>query len=175
MSGPDLLVRGALATWFGGDDDPQDNGETASGVNTKGNPTLLGCALPMHGFRNVHSTVGSPIPRLPMFTKVEVTLPVKRDGSTVVVTCPLIDIGPSGYTNHPIDLTQQAFKELGGNLRDGRISVDFRILGGAAYLVSQSARKGGKSTDWEKLRGVDRRIERRMARRAALYLSKNLR
>ena len=41
----------AAATWFGGDDDPEDNGQTASGVPTKGNPTLLGCALPLNGNR----------------------------------------------------------------------------------------------------------------------------
>ena len=43
----DLIVQETTATWFGGDRDPLDNGETASGVLTRGHPDLLGCALPV--------------------------------------------------------------------------------------------------------------------------------
>lgn len=126
--GADLTVRGVLCTWFGTSLDTQDNGETASGVNTKRNPDVVGCALPMHGF-GLAATEGSPIPRIPWFTKVKVTTPA---GSWLDV--PLIDLGPARYTNHGIDLTPVAFKKLGGDLNKGIISVDFRIIGGAHYV-----------------------------------------
>lgn len=128
VDGDDIVVRNAKATWFGGASDPEDNGETASGVSTKGNPKILGCALPMDGFKAVKSTKGSPIPRLPWKMLVEVS----HNGSTLSV--PVIDIGPSKYTGHPLDLTVEAFRQLGGNLKQGVIIVDFRIKGGAKYL-----------------------------------------
>ena len=69
--GNDIAVTNVVATWFGGPDDPSDSGETASGISTRDNPNLLGCALPMDGF-NVKATDGSPIPRLPWQTAVRV-------------------------------------------------------------------------------------------------------
>src|SRR4030095_9101529 len=126
--GADLTVRGVLCTWFGTSLDKQDHGETASGVNTVKSPDVVGCALPMHGF-GLAATEGSPIPRIPWFTKVKVTTPA---GNWLDV--PLIDLGPARYTNHGIDLTPVAFKKLGGDLTKGLLSVDFRILGGAHYL-----------------------------------------
>ena len=127
--GSDLIVRGAIATWFGGANDPQDNGETASGVNTKDQPDIMGCALPMRGFPDVKSVQGSPLPRIPWHTPVYVSVPF---GITIQTT--LIDLGPSRYTNHAIDLTTHAFKQLGGDLGRGLLSVDYRIIGGANYL-----------------------------------------
>src|SRR5437763_6041987 len=62
-NGDDLLVPRAAATWFGGDADPGDNGQTASGVPTKGNPTLLGCALPLAGY-GLKSLRGAPLPMM---------------------------------------------------------------------------------------------------------------
>src|SRR5262245_4363779 len=38
VSGDDIVVRNVKATWFGGADDPEDNGETASGISTRANP-----------------------------------------------------------------------------------------------------------------------------------------
>lgn len=126
VDGNDLLIRGALASWFGGANDPEDDGQTASGVNTKKNPCLLGCALPLP---TTPVTAGSPLPHLPWNTRVLVT--AFRGPS---LTIPLIDVGPDLSTNHPIDLTTAAFVALGGHLDDGLISVDYRILGGASAL-----------------------------------------
>ena len=53
----------AAATWFGGDDDPGDNGQTASGVLTRGHPSLLGCALPLAGY-GLQSLRGTPLPMM---------------------------------------------------------------------------------------------------------------
>lgn len=129
IDGPDLLVESARATWFGGDSDPEDNGETASGVLTKGHPELLGCALPMQGFP---VTGGSPLPRLPWRTPVRVWCPrTNRE-----VTVPLIELGPSPppRANAGIDLTVAAFQALGGRLSEGVLPVRYRILGGTAHL-----------------------------------------
>jgi len=126
--GPDLVVRGVLATWFGTALDKQDNGETASGVSTLKTPDVVGCALPMHGF-GLAATEGSPLPRIPWFTKVRVGTPA---GNWLDV--PLIDLGPARYTNHGIDLTPVAFQKLGGTINKGILSVDYRVLGGAHYL-----------------------------------------
>jgi len=128
VSGADLVVRGVIATWFGTSLDKQDNGETASGVNTIKTPDVVGCALPMHGF-GLAATEGSPVPRIPWFTKIRVATP-----NAEPIDVPLIDLGPARYTNHGIDLTPVAFKKLGGDLTKGILSVDYRILGGAHYL-----------------------------------------
>ena len=123
----DLWVRNVNATWFGGDHDPDDNGETASGILTRGHPALLGCALPMQGFR---ATKGSPLPRFPWRTPVEV-----RAGARQIIV-ELIDIGPAAppLAHGVIDLTPAAFVALAGSLHVGSIRVDFRIPGGAQYL-----------------------------------------
>ena len=63
VDGDDILVQG-LATAFGGDDDPQDDGSTASGFNTKGHAGLMACSLPMRD-DNMEALRGSPIPRMP--------------------------------------------------------------------------------------------------------------
>src|SRR5262245_32429214 len=44
VDGEDLVVENVRATCFGGADDPQDSGETASGVSTKNNPGLKACS-----------------------------------------------------------------------------------------------------------------------------------
>lgn len=120
----DFLVSGN-ASWFGGGNDPDDNGETASGVKNDGsNPALMGCALPLSwDGMNVASCQGSPLPVLPWGTHVEVTA---QNGGQVTVT--LIDVGPALDKNRPIDLTVAAFQALGGNLATGIIPVTFRVL-----------------------------------------------
>jgi len=130
VDGPDLLVRGQIATWFGGDNDPQDDGSTASGINTKGNPTILGCALPVPDWGKCKATAGTPLPNIPWKTPIIVT---PYGGSSITV--PLIDVGPAESTYHGIDLTQQAFLDAGGNLKDGRLSCDYVIPGGAKFLI----------------------------------------
>ena len=129
--GDDIVVKNVNCTWFGGDDDPQDNGQTASGVVTKGHPDLLGCSLPMDGF-NHKSTNGSPIPRLPWKTHVEVTN--RANGKTITV--PLIDLGPSKFAQSKaaIDLSQAAFLALGAKKSQGVFKADYRIIGGAKHV-----------------------------------------
>ena len=146
IEGDDLVVHGARATWFGGADDPLDSGETASGISTRLHPELLGCALPMNGFR---VTGGSPLPRLPwMTTVVEVTRIV--GGQSVKV--PLIDLGPAAppRAHAAIDLTRAAFRALGGELAQGSMTVDYRIPGGALRLpraILLAARSVAKTAD----------------------------
>lgn len=127
----DLVVRNVVATWFGGVNDQRDSGQTASGISTRQDPNLLGCALPMDGF-HFHKTDGSPIPRLPWGTQVRVTN-TKLGRS---ISLPLIDLGPSKYaaSHAAIDLTETAFKLIGGNLSVGLLQVNFTILGAARYL-----------------------------------------
>jgi hypothetical protein len=127
-----ISIGPGLATWFGGDSDPQDDGTTASGVNTKGNPGLMGCALPMTDCGE-SATQGSPIPHLDWFQAVQVTN--LDTGSDIGV--PLIDIGPGRSANahakspeecHIIDLTIAAFKALGGDVNAGTMRVQVLIL-----------------------------------------------
>lgn len=147
--GADLVIDGTTATWFGGDADPDDNGETASGVRTKGNRGVMGCALPVVGGHR--STKGSPLafpapgmrPGIPWKTPVEVTYGGKS------ITVPLLDNGPakwvqnSGEGGKAIDLTPAAMAELAGtgryangNPKRGLIHpVKVRIIGGAKYVA----------------------------------------
>lgn len=143
IEGDDLVVRGARATWFGGAHDPQDSGETASGVSTRQHPELLGCALPMNGYR---LTSGSPLPNLPWRTAVEVTRPA--NGRTLRV--PLIDLGPAAppHAHAVIDLTLAAFRALGGDVRAGEMTVDFRIPGGALRLPASVLLAARSATPW---------------------------
>lgn len=136
IDGDDVVVEDVKATWFGGDDDPQDSGYTASGVVTRGKPELMGCALPViavvMGVR-YYPTADSPlavIPRIPWFIPVEVT----RDGRKVTVE--LIDNGPNvkKYPNNAIDLTKAAFTQLGGDIDEGSMIVSFRVKGAAKFF-----------------------------------------
>ncbi len=124
VDGDDIVVRGGEATWFGGADDPDDDGETASGVNTKLRPTMQGCALPL----NYGPCAGSPIPNIPWGSRVQVTYQEKT------ITVPVIDLGPARDTGNAIDLTVTAFEEFAPR-EVGKIVVDYRILGAAKRLV----------------------------------------
>ena len=138
--GNDIVVTGQIATWFGGANDPQDDGETASGVSTKANPHFFGCALPMDLFPSIPPTLvtrrnpcaGSPLPRFPWFTKVLFT---NRENGMQAQGA-LIDLGPAAppKATAAADLTRPLFVALGGNLDVGHIPVDFTILGGAKPL-----------------------------------------
>lgn len=135
--GNDIAVTNVVATWFGGPDDPSDSGETASGISTRDNPNLLGCALPMDGF-NIKATDGSPIPRLPWQTAVR----VKNLQTNTELTFPLIDLGPSKFaaSNAAIDLTKAAFSALGSDPAKGVIRVSYVIPGGAQKIPSPSVK-----------------------------------
>lgn len=124
--GDDIVIRGASGTWFGGDDDPLDNGETASGVRTKGNPGLVGFSLPMDG--RSKSTKGSPIPALPWHT------PITVSNGEVSVTGPLIDVGPAKSARDQVDMTRAAFVQF-APLRVGVVKgLTITIHGGAKFL-----------------------------------------
>jgi hypothetical protein len=131
--GNDIVVQDVSATWFGGLDDPSDNGLTASGVSTRDHPTLQGCALPLDG-ANSSRTSGSPIPKVPWQTQVR----VKNLHTGTEITVPLIDLGPSktAPSHAAIDLTKPAFVALGGNPAAGKMQVDYTILGGAKFVRS---------------------------------------
>ena len=143
IEGNDIVVDKASATWFGGASDPQDNGETSSGVSTKLHPTILGCSLPMNYQGSNQATRravgGSPIPMLPfgLFSNGKPnpngTLVSVSYGNKIQVL-PLIDIGPALYTKHAIDLTITAFTNFGVKQSIGTIPVSFRILGAAKYI-----------------------------------------
>lgn len=129
LDGGDIVCRGVLASHFGGDDDPMDSGLTASGVPTRGNPQLLGCALPLRDMGEPN-TDGSPLPKMPWFMGVRVWCP-ETNRSLVV---PLIDLGPAKWTGHAIDLTKEAFRRLGVPLARGVIRVNYRIWDGGFYI-----------------------------------------
>jgi N-acetylmuramoyl-L-alanine amidase len=131
IEGDDVWVRNVKASWFGGPNDREDSGETASGVNTRAHPDVLGCALPMAGFHHP-ATNASPIPRLPWFTQVQVT----NTGNGKTVHVPLIDLGPAlnASSHAAIDLTEMAFVQLGGKPNAGIMDVTFSIPGGARYM-----------------------------------------
>lgn len=139
----DIVVTGRHATWFGGANDPQDDGETASGLSTKKHPEILGCALPMDlGPAARHNPcAGSPLPKLPWGTNVVVT----NLANQRTVTVSLIDLGPSArpVAEAAIDLTQAAFVALGGDLEKGKITVDFRIPGMGILLAKPTPADGG--------------------------------
>jgi len=141
--GDDLVVPRTVATWFGGDHDPEDNGETASGVSTKGNPTLLGCALPLAGY-GLKSLRGTPLPMMAFGLHHDGS--PNPEGAWAEVTCglltlnlPVIDLGPSLRTRHGIDLTVAAFKHFAGDLSQGVITVSYRLKRGALYLKTPAA------------------------------------
>ena len=138
----EFRVENVVATWFGGQNDPQDSGETASGYPTRGHPDLLGASLPMDfGDKEPH-TKGSPIPRLPWGVDAKGNL--NPDGTFVEVweldhpetplLVPLIDLGPGKQSTknplnpHAIDLTRAAFKKLGGDIAKGTMRVSYRIV-----------------------------------------------
>lgn len=133
--GQDIILRPRTpackmhVTWFGGDDDPQDSGETASGVMTKGNPNVMGCALPMPAAKSCR---GTPLKQLP-YLQTLVTLSVGRTHLTV----PLIDIGPARSSGNTLDLTQRAFKQF-APLRRGKFRADeIRIIDALKHFSPQ--------------------------------------
>jgi hypothetical protein len=146
VDGDDLVIGSfdapVLASWFGGPNDPGDNGQTASGVDNS-EMGVLGCALPMHKTASggiIPGCVGSPLGPIPWKTEIIVNSIMRGPlGSHVVCEqqAPfLIDVGPDYILNRPIDLCPQTFINLGGNLDVGLIPVFFRIIGGAKYLIS---------------------------------------
>lgn len=135
VDGLDLVVNNCRATCFGGANDPQDSGETASGVSTKP-PATLGVALPRNytgSNKAIRAALfGSPIPAtLPFFSTVRVISGSKS------VDLPFIDIGPAKRTGNALDLTVAAAKLFNPNASavNFEMRCNYRILGGAKYLT----------------------------------------
>ena len=138
VEGADLVVRNIMATWFGGASDPQDDGETASGISTRANPWLVGCALPMDNGKPLgpkNPCQGSPLPEIPWGTPIEAL----NNDNGIAITAKLIDRGPSAppKAHAALDLTAPGFINLGGKLGEGALpNITFRIKGGAKFLKS---------------------------------------
>ena len=139
--GDDIVLHNVRATCFGGSADPQDSGETASGLSTKKFHWLPAVSLPMDG-RMFSSTSaafhkaldGSPIPKVPWGTMVKIT---HMNGVDVPdYTFPVIDLGPGKRTGNALDLTIAAARlySARASATNFEAMVDFVILGGAKYV-----------------------------------------
>lgn len=141
IDGDDIIVLDVWATCFGGSADPQDSGETASGISTKDNPDLAACALPMAysgPAKALRAALGgSPIPKLPWKTNVIVT--DRSNGRQC--TIPVIDLGPGKRTGNAIDLTVAAARWFvkRATATNFKLRVDYRIVGGARYLTGKGS------------------------------------
>src|ERR1700736_213799 len=152
----DIVVNDIVITCFGGwgdgnIDDPQDSGRTASHRNTK-TERIEGVAIPMDsaqfpGMENsdsagYHALVGSPLPKIPWATQVQVTIGAKtftpKDG--------IVDLGPGKRATknpnepHALDLTPiaaalfQPDKPLRTLARNFEERGSYRIIGGAQFV-----------------------------------------
>ncbi len=138
VDGDDIVVDNCRATCFGGSDDPQDSGETASGISTKKNPRIEAVALPMsmsgqHVPASVHDALdGSPIPKVPWKTIVEVTCGDKTHAF------PVIDLGPHRRVGNALDLTIAAAKLFNpkATATNFEMTCSYRIKGGARYITA---------------------------------------
>lgn len=141
VDGNDIVVLGARATAFGGSRDPQDSGATASGISTSRNPGMRACALPMiytGSNRSLRKALGgSPIPKVPWKTQVEIIC--RETGKKLTV--PVIDLGPAKRTGNAIDLTVAAARYFDANATATRFEMmcDYRILGGARFLKQKGS------------------------------------
>lgn len=137
IDGDDVVVDDCRMTCFGGSNDPQDSGETASGVSTKSRPGLAACSLPMDGryfpglSRAEHQALdGSPIPRVPWNTIVKVT------SNGITLNLPVIDLGPGKRTGNALDLTIAAARliKATATATDFEAKGSYRVVGAAKYI-----------------------------------------
>jgi hypothetical protein len=156
VDGGDLVVMNVVATCFGPPYDPQDTGQTTSGINLRSQPDFVGCSLPMMP-RNAtpaqaHELEGTPLPLVPFQTMVRVT----NIQNQKTIDVPVIDIGPgksasrSAGSPHAIDLTLGAIRALGFGsgmsnkeiLTTALLQVNYRVIGGAKFLPGAAPLKG---------------------------------
>ncbi len=144
----DIVVSG-IATAFGGDSDPEDDGSTASGYSTKGHPTLIACSLPMRR-DDIHDSPrhgrvlrNSPIPNLPFGMDAKgrdnphgAHADVTFKNGLVIPNIPVIDLGPAGWTKHAVDLTVAAARKYQATATANNFesSVTYRIKGMAKFI-----------------------------------------
>lgn len=137
VDGEDILIRDAEVTAFGGSGDPQDSGQTASGISTITRPEYMGCALPLPytgpdaGARK--ALAGTPLPKIPWQWPVEF---IRRTDGKIVQT-QLIDLGPNGRTKHAGDLTVSAARKFNPKASATNFTqkLDIRIPGAAKFLA----------------------------------------
>lgn len=137
----DILVIDVWATAFGVGD-REDDGFTASGLDLNKHPEFKGVALPMRGY-GVRSLRNSPIPRMPFGINNH---GASKPGAKVIIedrltgraspVVPVIELGPSLYTGHAIDLSvglAQVFDRT-ATANDFKRKVNYRIIDGVKYL-----------------------------------------
>jgi hypothetical protein len=149
IDGNDIVVFDAKTSAFGGSFDRGDSGNTASGCKTKGNPGLLGCALPMDGYAKTaieHAALdGTPIPHMPFGVfgncgdnpaGAHVMVTDRATGKRITV--PVIDLGPAKKTGQALDLTVAAARFFKSNATANNfgMKLDYRILNGAKFVRS---------------------------------------
>lgn len=135
--GNDLLILNGRCTCFGGSSDPQDNGETASGVSTK-NPTCRGVALPRRytgsGSALLRALGGSAIP--PHLPFIHTVVEIESVSTGHKTLAPFIDLGPARSTGNACDLTIAVAREFTplASATNFSLQANIRILNGAQYL-----------------------------------------
>jgi hypothetical protein len=162
VDGQDIVVQDIVITCFGGwgdgkIDDPQDNGHTSSGRNTK-TEQIEGVAIPMDSrqfpgmkqrdLKGYRTLLGSPLPKIDWGTKVEVTIA----GKTFTPKDGIVDLGPGKRATqkasepHALDLTPRAARLVEPNTAFSRLARNFkkrgsyRILGGAKFVQQTDTR-----------------------------------
>lgn len=157
LDGEDIVLEDIVITCFGGNgdgtiSDPQDNGRSASGKNTRFEP-LEGVSIAMDsrlfdGMENrdpsgYQALYGAPFPKIPWGTLVAVTI----NGVTHTPKDGIIDLGPGRRASkpgepHACDLTPLAARlfQAGGSLntlsRNFEARGSMRILGGAKFVAA---------------------------------------
>jgi len=158
IDGDDIVVNDVVITCFGGWGtgiaDPSDNGNTASGMNTRNRP-VVGVSVAMDGRQFTTLTPaehraldGAPIPRLlndhgltAWHTPVEVTI----GDITFVPPDGIVDLGPALQASEPgqphaLDLTPLAAQHFKTGMLLRQLAEDFeargsfRIIGGAKLV-----------------------------------------
>lgn len=155
VEGEDIVCEDIFITCFGGwgggnNADPQDNGNTASGRNTK-RDVIEGVSIAMDGrqFPNMETRdpggyralKGAPFPKIPWGTRVEVTI----DGKTFTPKDGIVDLGPGKQASkpgkpHALDLTPHAAHLFEPDTALRRLATSFykkgsfRIIGGAKFV-----------------------------------------
>lgn len=135
VDGDDIVVRNVKSTRWGGADDAEDGGMSASGLSTVAHPEYQGVSLPMRipGATGalLKAIGGSPLPKFPWYTPVK----VYSHKTNTSLFGHLIDIGPAKWTGHALDMTNSLVQALGLPLSDGVYDVDYRVIGGAKFVV----------------------------------------
>lgn len=113
--GPGWVGAMGEVTQFGGSNDPEDSGNTASGHSTKDHPNAPYCALPIPVVRRFGLKWGAPIY-------------FQRGADGPKVTGFLWDLGPSTWTRRVADVGPVIMKALGGDGLLVGVRVTFKAV-----------------------------------------------